>query len=295
MKAKPHEVAVNYLLGKTYYKTVFRPKISKESKKWNGWNGKNACLILSYDIDEESDIALLPKLLELLNKYGIKASFAVIGLLAKKNPELFNELLKNGHELINHTQTHPDSIEFNPDKHFHTIPSNERFIEIKQCHDTVKELFKYEMKGFRVPHFGYQFTPDIYESLEKLGYRFSSSTLAINTKTQGFPFRQDNVWELPMICCPKHPFCIFDTSHAFRSRFARHEPEDYIRTFEHLISDGIKHNMFINLYQDPQDIDKFDYETMLEIIIKNKDKLWITTYGPLCDYLDNNKLYKKTS
>ena len=88
------------------------------------------------------------------------------------------------------------------------------------------------------------------------------------------------------MCCPKHPFCIFDTSHAFRSALSRHSPKEYIKSFENVINLGIINNMFINLYQDPQDIDKFDYEKTLKIISRYKKDLWITTYTPLIRFLD---------
>ena len=290
---KPFEVIVNSLSGDSYYNNVLLPRIVRRSKDWmktRNWNKKKACLILSYDIDEKADIKELPKLLRLLKKYDIKASFAVIGLLAEKNPEMFQRLLDEGHELINHTYSHPDSKDFNPDKHFHEISSKERFDEISRCHKTVKRLFDYEMAGFRVPHFGYQYTKDIYPILKKLGYKYSSSTLAIKTKTAGFPYKEEKskIWELPMICCPVHPYCIFDTSHAFRSRFARHDAKNYVETFKRLLDLGIIDNMFINLYQDPQDIGKFDYDKMLKMIHDKRKELWITTYVPLCHHLDKD-------
>lgn len=306
-----YEVALNKTYGTSYYNKVFAPKIIQNGKSWKNkwqnklnnrnnnwknrsnknWNNKSACLILSYDIDETSDIKKLPKLLKLLKKYDIKAGFAVIGHLAEQHPEIFRKVLKEGHELINHTQTHPNCPEFNPDKHFHKINPEDRFQEIKKCHDTVKRLFNYEMKGFRVPHFGFQYTKDIYPMLKKLGYAYSSSTVAIRTKTAGFPYRSretSNIWELPLICCPKHPYCIFDTSHAFRSKLSRHNPADYIATFESLIDFGIEHGMFINIYQDPQDIYKFDYEATLKIIQDRRKELWITTYEHLLSHLQRD-------
>jgi len=133
------------------------------------------------------------------------------------------------------------------------------------------------MTGFRVPHFGYQFTEEIYPLLKKLNYSYSSSTVAIRTKTAGFPYKHDNIWEFPITCCQDHPFCIFDTSHAFRAKIVSHTSKEYIKSFEQLLKSN--KNSFINIYQDPQDLKKFNYEKML--ILLKKYKLNTVTYQQL--------------
>jgi len=280
------ESMVNTLFGRAYYTHHSAPLIKKHSVDWkNRWNNRKACLLLSYDIDDKNDMVKLPKLLKLLKKYKIKAGFAAIGLMVEKNPEIFRKIIREGHELINHTYTHPDSEEFNIKNHFHEISAKERYNEIEKCDAIVRKKLKYKMTGFRIPHFGNQYAKDIYPMLKTLGYAYSSSTVAIRTETEGFPYKISNVWEFPMACCPKHPFCIFDTSHAFRSTLAKHKPKEYLETFESLIDFGIKNGMFINLYQDPQDIDRFDYEQTLKLISKRRKDLWITTYKELVEEL----------
>ncbi len=51
---------------------------------------------------------LTPPILDLLAEYGIKATFFTIGMNAQTNPELVERELADGHEVGNHTQTHPD-------------------------------------------------------------------------------------------------------------------------------------------------------------------------------------------
>ena len=282
-----YESAMNTLFGSSYFKIFHLPKIKQKSHSWAGkWNGKKACLCISFDPDETKDVLAIPKLLDLLDRHKFKASFAAIGILVEQHTEIFQDIINRGHELLNHTYSHPDNIEFNPDVHFHKISPDERLKEIVKCHETVKSLLNYEMKGFRIPHFGNQFISDIYPMLEKLGYRYSSSTIAARLKSCGFPFRVNKILELPMVCCPRHPFCIFDTSHAFRSTLARHSPGDYLSTFSRLVRLGIRHGMFINLYQDPQDLHKFDYARMLEIIAGRRNELWIPTYGEITEKIE---------
>lgn len=50
-----------------------------------------------------------PRLLELLDRHGAKATFFVIGERAAKNPDLVRRLLEAGHTLGNHTATHPQA------------------------------------------------------------------------------------------------------------------------------------------------------------------------------------------
>ena len=48
-----------------------------------------------------------PQLLKLLKKYNAQATFFVIGRQMLKYPELARAILRDGHTLANHTQTHP--------------------------------------------------------------------------------------------------------------------------------------------------------------------------------------------
>lgn len=58
--------------------------------------------------DDGPHPALTEPILDLLAEYGIKATFFTIGVNAKANPELIERELAEGHEVGNHTQTHPD-------------------------------------------------------------------------------------------------------------------------------------------------------------------------------------------
>lgn len=51
---------------------------------------------------------LTAPILDLLAEYNIKATFFTIGMNAQTNPELVERELAEGHEIGNHTQTHPN-------------------------------------------------------------------------------------------------------------------------------------------------------------------------------------------
>lgn len=46
------------------------------------------------------------RILDILSQQQVKASFAVVGLNAEKNPDLLKRIAKEGHTVINHTYTH---------------------------------------------------------------------------------------------------------------------------------------------------------------------------------------------
>src|SRR3990167_7404965 len=48
-----------------------------------------------------------PQILAILKKYNIKATFFVVGVNAKKYPELIKEIHAEGHVVASHSLTHP--------------------------------------------------------------------------------------------------------------------------------------------------------------------------------------------
>ena len=55
------------------------------------------------------------ELLDVLDAHGAKATFAVMGLWAKENPELVKEIVASGHEVISHSMTHEKYDELGPE------------------------------------------------------------------------------------------------------------------------------------------------------------------------------------
>jgi peptidoglycan/xylan/chitin deacetylase (PgdA/CDA1 family) len=60
-------------------------------------------------IDDGPDPEDTPQLLDILDAAGARATFFVIGAKARRYPELLEEILRRGHSLGNHTQTHPSA------------------------------------------------------------------------------------------------------------------------------------------------------------------------------------------
>jgi peptidoglycan-N-acetylglucosamine deacetylase len=58
-------------------------------------------------IDDGPDEEDTPRILDLLDRHGARATFFVIGERVARHPELVSEILKRGHDVAHHTQTHP--------------------------------------------------------------------------------------------------------------------------------------------------------------------------------------------
>ncbi len=63
---------------------------------------------IALTIDDGPSRIYTPQILNLLHKYGIKASFSMIGLSVKADPGLAREVAAAGHMIVNHTWTHAD-------------------------------------------------------------------------------------------------------------------------------------------------------------------------------------------
>ncbi len=63
---------------------------------------------ITLTFDDGPDPKWTPKILDLLKQHNIKATFFVLGSQAENYPALIQRIVQEGHEIGNHTYTHPD-------------------------------------------------------------------------------------------------------------------------------------------------------------------------------------------
>jgi peptidoglycan/xylan/chitin deacetylase (PgdA/CDA1 family)/ubiquinone/menaquinone biosynthesis C-methylase UbiE len=97
---------------------------------------------VSLTFDDGPDPEITPLVLKLLKKYKIKAAFFVAGNKAERYPEIIKMILKDGHEIGNHTYTHDPFIML---KSYRRLES-----EITGA-DRVIKSFGIETRAFRPP------------------------------------------------------------------------------------------------------------------------------------------------
>jgi cellulose synthase/poly-beta-1,6-N-acetylglucosamine synthase-like glycosyltransferase/peptidoglycan/xylan/chitin deacetylase (PgdA/CDA1 family)/spore germination protein YaaH len=69
-----------------------------------GYNPRKVALTF----DDGPDPEWTPKILDVLNHYGVKGTFFMIGEVAQENVGVMKRVYNEGHEIGNHTFTHPD-------------------------------------------------------------------------------------------------------------------------------------------------------------------------------------------
>lgn len=61
---------------------------------------------IALTFDDGPHPKITPEILDILNKYSVKATFFVVGINVKNYPKRLEEILENGHEIGNHTYSH---------------------------------------------------------------------------------------------------------------------------------------------------------------------------------------------
>lgn len=92
-----------------------------------------------------ADSGSLKQILETLRKHNAHSTFFVTGAWAKAQPEMLKAVLADGHELANHTVTHPDLTKLSHD---------EIVDEMEQTEKTVQRIVGRTTKPYMRPPFG---------------------------------------------------------------------------------------------------------------------------------------------
>ncbi|MCX7694951.1 MAG: polysaccharide deacetylase, partial [Caloramator sp.] len=83
---------------------------------------------LTFDDGPSRDVT--PKILDILKENDIKATFFVLGSMAKSNPELLKKIYENGHAIANHSYSHSyKKIYSSPDAMIEEIKETESIIK----------------------------------------------------------------------------------------------------------------------------------------------------------------------
>lgn len=98
-------------------------------------------------------------ILEILEKYHVKATFFMTGGWVKSYPEDVKKILAAGHDLGNHSENHLNMSE---------LSDGEKEEELMMVHNRVKQLTGYEMFLFRPPYGDYD--EKLVNCAKKCGY-----------------------------------------------------------------------------------------------------------------------------
>lgn len=96
---------------------------------------------IAITIDDGPDPEVTPRVLDILDAHGAKASFFCIGVRALQHPELCREIVKRGHTVENHGQHHF--------LHFAMLGPKRMREEIQAAQDTLAEVTGVAPRFFR--------------------------------------------------------------------------------------------------------------------------------------------------
>ena len=97
---------------------------------------------IALTFDDGPHPRLTHRILEILERYGVKATFFMVGVNVTNYPDAAKAVLAAGHEVGNHTYTHA---------HVQSMSEDDLFRELNMCEDALDALCGYRPRLFRPP------------------------------------------------------------------------------------------------------------------------------------------------
>lgn len=104
------------------------------------------------------------QILDLLDKYNIKATFFVLGWIAEKVPDLVKDIYRRGHEIASHGYSHILNYK---------MSEEEMRKDLKKSKELLESIINDEVRGYRAPSFSIK--DELMFILKNLGYKYDSS------------------------------------------------------------------------------------------------------------------------
>ena len=120
--------------------------------------------IKSLSVGQYGPKRCVDRILDMLDRYGVKATFFVPGLTAERYPDVIMRIAEAGHEIGHHGYAH---------ERFAGKTTEEQIEIIEKTQAIFKKLIGHEVTGFRTPSGDWaKITPQL---LYERGFRYSSS------------------------------------------------------------------------------------------------------------------------
>ncbi len=99
--------------------------------------------IVALTFDDGVHAEFTPKVLELLKKHNVKATFFCIGKNVEKHPEIVKQIIADGHSIGNHTYNHSNNWGF--------LNTSKVKNELQKTDEIIKKITGRQTKLFRPP------------------------------------------------------------------------------------------------------------------------------------------------
>jgi peptidoglycan/xylan/chitin deacetylase (PgdA/CDA1 family) len=86
---------------------------------------------IALTFDDGPNPAITPRLLDLLDRHGARATFFLIGRFARACPDIVRDITDRGHTVGNHTETHPRLV---------FLPARRVLAELVECQQSIEAI-----------------------------------------------------------------------------------------------------------------------------------------------------------
>lgn len=122
----------------------------------------------------------IARILALLERQEVKATFFTLGWIAERYPAIVRDIVAGGHELASHGYGHEKANQLTPEAFY---------ADISRAKQILEELSGIEVKGYRAPSFSIDGSNRhwAFDALVRAGYRYSSSVYPVRHDHYGMP------------------------------------------------------------------------------------------------------------
>jgi len=110
--------------------------------RWLAWRGRPGRSEIALTFDDGPDPTFTPPLLDLLAAHRVRGTFFVVGERVERHPELARRIVAEGHELGNHSYTHPE---------FDSLSLRQADAEIRRTQEAIERIQGRRCRWFRPP------------------------------------------------------------------------------------------------------------------------------------------------
>ena len=99
--------------------------------------------------DDGPNEKVTPYLINVLEKFDIKATFFIIGNQAKKYPELVKLIINNGHKIGNHSFSHLNGFSTNNNKYLEDVEQAKKYIDSDIFRPPYGKITPFQIKNLK--------------------------------------------------------------------------------------------------------------------------------------------------
>ncbi len=147
------------------------------------WSGSADRKVIALTFDDGPKPEFCQPLLDILDRYGAKATFFVVGKEAQENPDLIKRMVDSGDEVGNHTYSHIPIKE---------MTQGQALADIQKCSQVIYDITGKQPKYFRPPGGG--FNSKMTKAIAKMGLQpvyWTLNTGDYSETTPGYEVPED--------------------------------------------------------------------------------------------------------